>query len=125
MGTILAALSLLLPGCVLAQTTQADGTRTQVATIIVEAAQLDQYRIALREEVETSLRVEPGVLLFAVTDQRHPTHMTILERCASEAACIPMQAVRSRQAHDRLARTFGNNGLPWQYLLPRGQAVLS
>jgi 4-carboxymuconolactone decarboxylase len=38
----------------------------------------------LREEIETSLTVEPGVLtLYAVSEKKRPTHITIVEIYAS------------------------------------------
>lgn len=84
-GLVLSALlPLLVPGPALAQ---ANSSRTQLANIVVDAAQLDQYKAALEEEIEASLRSESGVLmLYAVADKKNPTHITILERYASEAA---------------------------------------
>lgn len=83
-GVLVALLPLLLPSPALAQT---DGSRTQLANIVVDDAQLEQYRAALQEQAETALRIEPGVLmLYAVADKKNPTHITILERYASEAA---------------------------------------
>lgn len=50
------------------------------ARLIIDAAQLASYKAALKEEIETSLRVEPGVLmLYAVSENQHPDRMTILE----------------------------------------------
>lgn len=41
----------------------------------------------LKEEIETSLRVEPGVLtLYAVAEKDNPTRITILEIYANEEA---------------------------------------
>jgi quinol monooxygenase YgiN len=81
-GLSLAAL--LGPGRVLAQ---ADGSRTQVALIVVDATQLDHYQAALKEQAEAAMRIEPGVLmLYAVADKKNPTHITIMERYASETA---------------------------------------
>lgn len=77
-------LAALLPGRVQAQ---ADGSRTQVATIVVDAAQLNQYQAALKEQAEAAMRSEPGVLmLYAVADKKNPTHITVMERYASETA---------------------------------------
>ena len=41
----------------------------------------------LKEEIETSLRIEQGVItLFAVSEKDHPTHITILEIYADMVA---------------------------------------
>ena len=40
----------------------------RIAELEVDPAQLDAYKIALRQEIEASIRVEPGVLsLYAET----------------------------------------------------------
>ena len=52
----------------------------RLARLKIDAAQLEDYKIALKEEIETSIRVEPGVLtLNAVADKNNPTDITILE----------------------------------------------
>ena len=52
----------------------------RLARLKIDAAQLEDYKIALKEEIETSIRVEPGVLtLNAVADKNSPTDITILE----------------------------------------------
>jgi hypothetical protein len=44
----------------------------------VNSTHLEQYRAALKEGIETAVRVEPGVLtLFAVYDKEHPTHVAV------------------------------------------------
>ena len=59
----------------------------RLAKIIVDSAQLDNYKALLKEEIETSVRVEPGVLtLYAVSEKEHPGHITILEIYADTAA---------------------------------------
>ncbi len=51
-----------------------------LAKLQIDPAQLEAYRAALREEIETSVRVEPGVLsLNAVSEKDHPERITILE----------------------------------------------
>ncbi|MGL6269590.1 MAG: putative quinol monooxygenase, partial [Chitinophagaceae bacterium] len=43
-------------------------------------AQLEQYNNFLKEEIETSVKVEPGVItLYAVSEKSKPTCITILE----------------------------------------------
>ena len=59
----------------------------RLAKIIVDSAQLDNYKALLKEEIETSVRVEPGVLtLYAVSEKDHPAHITILEIYADSTA---------------------------------------
>lgn len=50
------------------------------AILKIDTTQLESYIAALKEEIETSIRVESGVLtLNAVADKDNPTHVTILE----------------------------------------------
>lgn len=59
----------------------------RLAKIIVDSAQLESYKNLGREEIETSLRIEPGVLtLYAVSEKNDPTHITILEIYADSNA---------------------------------------
>lgn len=60
---------------------------TRLARLVIDSTQLESYRAFLKEEIETSLRVEPGVLtLYAVAEKNKPTHITILEIYANEEA---------------------------------------
>jgi quinol monooxygenase YgiN len=59
----------------------------RLARLVIDSTQLESYRAFLKEEIETSLRVEPGVLtLYAVAEKNKPTHITILEIYANEEA---------------------------------------
>ncbi len=59
----------------------------RLAKITVDSAQLENYKALLKEEIETSVRVEPGVLsLYALSEKDRPTHITILEIYADSAA---------------------------------------
>lgn len=52
----------------------------RIAELEIDPAQLDSYKAALREDIETSIRVEPGVLtLYAVSVKGNPTLIRILE----------------------------------------------
>jgi quinol monooxygenase YgiN len=52
----------------------------RLAKLVIDAAQLESYNAFLREEIETSMKVESGVLmLYAVAEKEKPTHITILE----------------------------------------------
>ena len=59
----------------------------RLAKLVIDPAQLQNYKDALKEEIETSLRVEPGVTsLYAVSEKDNPTHITILEIYADRDA---------------------------------------
>ena len=59
----------------------------RLAELQIDPAQLDQYLAFLREEVETSIRVEPGVLtLYAVQLKGEPTHVRLFEMYADSNA---------------------------------------
>jgi quinol monooxygenase YgiN len=59
----------------------------RIARIVVDSAQLENYKAALKEGVETAVRVEPGVVsLQAVFDENNPTHVTVFEVYASKEA---------------------------------------
>lgn len=52
----------------------------RLAKLVIEPTRLENYKAALKEEIEASLRLEPGVLtLYAVFEKEDPTHITILE----------------------------------------------
>jgi len=52
----------------------------RLAKLVIDSAQLENYKALLREGIETATRVEPGVLtLYAVSEKDRPTHFTILE----------------------------------------------
>jgi 4-carboxymuconolactone decarboxylase len=59
----------------------------RLAKLVIDSTQLERYNALLKEEVETSMKVEPGVLtLFAVAEVGRPHHITILEIYASKEA---------------------------------------
>ncbi|MFH6971525.1 putative quinol monooxygenase [Flavobacterium petrolei] len=52
----------------------------RLAKIKVDRLQLDNYNIALKEQMTTAVNLEPGVLTYyAVADKTEPSHITILE----------------------------------------------
>jgi len=74
---ILSLLALLYSFNTLAQE---DKKLVRLAKLVVDAPQLGSYNAFLKEEIETSLKVESGVLmLYAVAEKEKPTHITILE----------------------------------------------
>lgn len=59
----------------------------RMAKIVVAAEQLEAYKKLLKEEIEMSIRIEPGVLtLYAVPENNNPTHITIFEAYADTEA---------------------------------------
>lgn len=59
----------------------------RLSKIEVDPARLDAYNLYLREEIEASLRLEPGVVaLYAVAAKDRPNEVTILEIYADQAA---------------------------------------
>jgi quinol monooxygenase YgiN len=64
-----------------------DQPLVRIAELEIDASQLDAYRAALKEEIATSIRVEPGVLtLYAVSVKNDPTQIRIFETYGSQAA---------------------------------------
>ena len=52
----------------------------RMAKLVIDSTQLEKYKVFLTEEIETSLRAEPGVLtLYAVSEKERPNYITILE----------------------------------------------
>lgn len=59
----------------------------RLAKLVIDPAHLDSYNVLLKEEIEASVRVEPGVLtLYAVAEKNKLNHITILEIYADSAA---------------------------------------
>ncbi len=59
----------------------------RMAKIHVDPAQLTAYNKALKEQMTTAIKVEPGVLsYYAVADKANPAHITILEIYADTVA---------------------------------------
>lgn len=59
----------------------------RLSKITVDTAQLDAYNSLLKEEIEASMRHEPGVLtLYATAEKENPNKITILEIYADRAA---------------------------------------
>ena len=57
------------------------------AKLVIDPAKLEAFKAILKEEIEASLKLEPGVQnLFAVSEIEDPTHITILEIYADAEA---------------------------------------
>lgn len=81
-------LSFILFGRVAAQQNlQEDKRMVRMAILKIDSTHLNEYMTFLQEQIETAIRLEPGVLsYFAVADKKHPSHITILEVYASKEA---------------------------------------
>jgi quinol monooxygenase YgiN len=78
--------ALLLSGTAMAAQSEPD-RMVRLAELSIDPAQLNAYTAALREEIETSIRIEPGVLaLYAVSVKDHPNEIRLFEMYASPAA---------------------------------------
>lgn len=59
----------------------------RLAELTIDPAQLEAYKTALRDEIDASIRLEPGVLaLYAVTVKDHPNEIRLFEIYASPVA---------------------------------------
>ncbi len=68
---------------------QTDKRMIRIAQIEVDSTQLRQYNAALKEQMQTAVRLEPGVLTYyAVADKKDPSRITILEIYADSAAYL-------------------------------------
>jgi quinol monooxygenase YgiN len=79
--------SCLLWACRRASTEPMQGRVARLAELEIDPAQLASYKAALKEEIETSIRVEPGVLtLYAVSVKGHRDQIRIFEIYANTLA---------------------------------------
>jgi quinol monooxygenase YgiN len=79
LGTSLVA-SFLFPAQRSADAESAEGPIVRMAELEIDPGQLDAYKLALKEEIATSIRVEPGVLtLYAVSVKQHPEQIRLFE----------------------------------------------
>ena len=59
----------------------------QIAEIEIDPAQLESYEAAVKEHIDTAIRLEPGVLvLYAVSEKDNPTRVRVFEVYASTDA---------------------------------------
>lgn len=65
----------------------AEKHKVRLSRIVVDSTQLEAYNVFLKEEIEASMQLEPGVLtLYATAEKKYPNRITILEIYASEEA---------------------------------------
>ena len=70
-----------------AETIEASQLLIRIAELEIDPAQLEAYKAALAEEIETSVRLEPGVLsLSGVSINDNAAHIRLLEIYASQSA---------------------------------------
>jgi len=90
------ALLALLFGCERSRVQPGQTPLVRLAELEIDPAQLEQYKAALKEEIETSIRLEPGVLtLYAVSLKSNPAHIRILEMYAD----IPAYSAHLQTPH--------------------------
>ena len=59
----------------------------RIAKLQIDPVQLESYKAVLKEQIETAVRVEPGVLtLYAVYEKANPTYVTVFEIYANSDA---------------------------------------
>ncbi len=69
------------------QAQEASWTVVRIAELVINPAQLEAYKVAVREEMEESIRVEPGVLaIYSVAEKGKPNSLRFFEIYASEEA---------------------------------------
>ncbi len=72
-------------GYAVAQETQRPVVR--IAELDIDPAQLESYKAVVKEEMETSIRVEPGVLaIYCVAEKDNPNRLRFFEMYADEDA---------------------------------------
>ena len=66
---------------------QTSNSMYRIAKIKVDTNQLSAYKVALQEQMNAAIKLEPGVLSYtAVADKKDATQITILEVYASQEA---------------------------------------
>lgn len=59
----------------------------RIAELVVDPTQLKSFKAALKEDIETAVRTEPGALsIYAVYDKSNPTRVTVFETFATKEA---------------------------------------
>ena len=59
----------------------------RLAELEIDPAQLENFKVAVKEGIEAAVRVEPGVLvLYAVSEKDHPTRIKVFEMYTDEDA---------------------------------------
>jgi quinol monooxygenase YgiN len=83
MGSSIRLLTLLLCSAFLFSVNAQKKQLVRLAVIEVDSSRLDSYNQFLKEEIEASIRIEPGVLtLYAVAEKDRPSHVVLFETYA-------------------------------------------
>lgn len=62
-------------------------TYMRIAKITVDSTKLNEYKVALKEQMQSAIKLEKGVLAYtAVHDKNAPTKITIVETYSDVAA---------------------------------------
>jgi quinol monooxygenase YgiN len=70
-----------------ASAAQPQNPLVRMAELEIDPAQVASYQAAVKEEIETSIRVEPGVLaIYAVAEKDHPNRFRFFEIYADDTA---------------------------------------
>ncbi len=84
LGTL--AISVLGRGHTVAEEAQASVV-VRIAELEIDPAKIENYKAAVREEIEASIRLETGVLaLYSVAEKDAPTHLRFFEIYGNEKA---------------------------------------
>src|SRR5688572_8083190 len=86
--TLISISAIMLAACVKPTTivSKNENQLVRLAVIEVDTAQIEPYNEFLREEIEASIRVEPGVItLYGVTEKDNPQHVTLFETYADSS----------------------------------------
>jgi quinol monooxygenase YgiN len=71
----------------LTATAQINTKMHRIAKIKVDSSQLENYKLALQEQMNTAIQLEPGVLSYTVVaDKKDPSAITIFEIYANQEA---------------------------------------
>lgn len=85
---VVAMLSLILTNACRRSSSEDTSQRVvRIAELEIDPSQLESYKVLLREEIDNSIRLEPGVLtLYAVSLKDNPAQIRIFETYANVAA---------------------------------------
>ena len=81
----------------------------QIAEIVVDPAQLDNYKFAVAEQIEAAIRLESGVqVLYSVSSKDDPSRITVFARSAYERISRSCAAARSTGSSSSCNRSSAN-----------------
>lgn len=70
-------------------TGQSDKKVTRIAVLTINLSKLESYMKLLKEQMETAVRLEPGVISYKVyADKQNPAKLTLIEVYANNAAYL-------------------------------------